>query len=29
VNASPVLSLVKVRSDLQDIPRTVVAQRRS
>ena len=29
VNASPVLSLVKVRNDLQDIPRTVVAQRRS
>jgi release factor glutamine methyltransferase len=28
VNASPVLSLVKVRNDLQDIPRTVVAQRR-
>jgi len=29
VNASPVLSFVKVRNDLQDIPRTVVAQRRS
>jgi release factor glutamine methyltransferase len=27
VNSSPALSLVKVRGDLQDIPRTVVAQR--
>jgi release factor glutamine methyltransferase len=29
VNASPVLSLIKVRGDLQDIPRTLVAQRRA
>ena len=29
VNASPGLSLIKVRSDLQDIPRTLVAQRRA
>jgi release factor glutamine methyltransferase len=29
VNASPVLTLVKIRGDLQNIPRTVVARRRA
>jgi release factor glutamine methyltransferase len=29
VNATPALSLVKIRGDLQDIPRTVVAKKRA